>query len=86
MQIEGRKWKLFGSTPPDSDGDDSSNGLRRAEPMLYESRADGSVLVGLACWAGPQYPNGELLTHCKHTSKDCGPDLLNSIAHQSCDS
>jgi hypothetical protein len=59
MQIEGRKWKLFGSTPPDSDGDDSSNGLRRAEPMLYESRADGSVLVGLACWAGPQYPNGE---------------------------
>jgi hypothetical protein len=142
LEIEGRKWKLFGSTPPDGDGDDSSrlraltpapctaelvaqcSSAKRkgqsvcagcshantltlhaagctlddakafcageeaglADPMLYESRADGSVLVGLACWAGPQYPNGELLTHCIHTRKDCGPDLLDSIAHQSCDS
>ena len=30
-----------------------------ADPSLYESRPDGSVLVGLACWSGPQYPNGQ---------------------------
>ena len=127
LETEGRKWKLFGATPPD--GDDSSklravtapcaaamvaqcssakkgqrvcagcirdnklalhaagctldNGKAYcagaeaglADPTIYESRADGSVLVGLACWAGPQYPNGEL-THCKHKALCSRPRYL----------
>eukprot|EP01043_Picozoa_sp_COSAG02_P056190 COSAG02_NODE_6628_length_3450_cov_3.031334_1_plen_531_part_00 len=113
MEIEGTKWKLIGSTPPDDNAGASFDGFKPSElclarlsgccsnaktkgqqacarcvhskralnavdctsedrmafcageeggfadPSLYESRPDGSVLVGLACWSGPQYPNGQ---------------------------
>ena len=37
------------------------------DPLYYQSFSDGSVGVGVACWMGPQYPNGTDDPGCNST-------------------
>lgn len=75
MEIDGHKWKLFEAPPPDTellvgDGTAATFSFPRGVPP---PASHGDVPV--ACWMGPQYPNGTADPTC-YSSVPLGDGLL----------